>query len=410
MNGLPFMCRIRFGVTGIHFDNLEPSRPHEEAYQPLVSPLPAIVDKKTSSEGPLPIITKKEVGRQAVGLKTSKKGLPTKRKEKSVMVESDPGPSSVLSSSYNNCDEGSSQTTAKRKRSQDSSSSSSSSSNSDAGLDHSLRDGPSGERQASTSKNEAKANKNKAAPRKVPSIKPTKFPPVKKVRFYDDASTADELNSAKYTPPAKKVRFADMVEERTIPDDASDSSSSDSSNDSYTDPGPPIEPHDLLMRLASNTPLYASKASRNRSPSSLSWNSSDIERKIDQSGQVQEENRFERQKSLSPPHSARSPAHRTRRSEDSAPEPLYIVQSNTRTKETSSRPALRRSSDSFDTLREEYNGTPQAAGAPKAEKDKSKKFKNEAKPSSPKYKAPSAIDVENDVEYDAGLDLLFRDV
>ena len=36
------MCRVRFGLTGIYFDSLEPSRPRADFFQPLTASVPPV--------------------------------------------------------------------------------------------------------------------------------------------------------------------------------------------------------------------------------------------------------------------------------------------------------------------------------------------------------------------------------
>ena len=40
------MCRVRFGLTGIYFDSLEPSRPRGEFFQPLTASIPPVALNK----------------------------------------------------------------------------------------------------------------------------------------------------------------------------------------------------------------------------------------------------------------------------------------------------------------------------------------------------------------------------
>lgn len=46
------MCRVRFGLTGIYFDALEPSRPREESIQPLIVSVPPVLHNKHGDVGP----------------------------------------------------------------------------------------------------------------------------------------------------------------------------------------------------------------------------------------------------------------------------------------------------------------------------------------------------------------------
>ena len=40
------MCRVRFGLTGIYFDSLEPNRPRGEFFQPPTASLPPGAENK----------------------------------------------------------------------------------------------------------------------------------------------------------------------------------------------------------------------------------------------------------------------------------------------------------------------------------------------------------------------------
>ena len=46
------MCRVRFSLTGIYFDSLEPSRPREEFFQPLIVSVPPVLHNKHGDAGP----------------------------------------------------------------------------------------------------------------------------------------------------------------------------------------------------------------------------------------------------------------------------------------------------------------------------------------------------------------------
>ena len=46
------MCRVSFGLTGIYFDSLEPSRPREEFFQPLIVSVPTVLHNKHGDAGP----------------------------------------------------------------------------------------------------------------------------------------------------------------------------------------------------------------------------------------------------------------------------------------------------------------------------------------------------------------------
>ena len=46
------MCRVRFSLTGIYFDSLEPSRPREGFFQPLIVSIPPVLHNKHEDAGP----------------------------------------------------------------------------------------------------------------------------------------------------------------------------------------------------------------------------------------------------------------------------------------------------------------------------------------------------------------------
>ena len=224
------MCRVRFGLTGVYFDSLEPSRPREEFFQPLIAAIPPVAQNKQADIVPKKIDSESEE-KQIIATR-----IPKNNEDGTIVNPSDSSSSSSSSSiikkkqvrhlvgkkKTNHPSVGS-----KRVRSSSvSSSSSSSSPTSDEDQDH-LSSNTKTSLQAAkpvrshtTRKCDNKPSKNHIS---TPAREPTKG------------------------PPAKRVRFAMDVQKKIIPsDDASDTSSSHSSDDSYTDPPSPKEPYDAF--------------------------------------------------------------------------------------------------------------------------------------------------------------------
>lgn len=223
------MCRVRFGLTGIYFDSLEPNRPREVVFQPLISALPPIVQNRQCD------VVSKVMDGEAI------KGAAVSAKESSDNDE-DGGQTQTTkdqsdsSSSSSRDEEGhpwaenaqTNQTSVGSKRARDASSLSSSSSSSDEDQFH----------------KSANSKISRIAFRNPESINSATQ---KRTDKPSQPGIAKALGGSSKAPPAKRVRFAMDVQESLVPcDDASDTSSSHSSDDSYTDPPSPTEPYDAF--------------------------------------------------------------------------------------------------------------------------------------------------------------------
>lgn len=462
------MCRIRFGVDGIYFEELQPSRFREEYYQPLISNMPDVYNGAFYGDNrPSDFAGKQTRWTRARVLPESlDKRRPGKDNiRKDINHITHPPSSTSSSSSDDDCRPLLTETDI-RKRSRQSSSSSSSS-DSDG-----HRHGSAKDKQTTTTRTTKSSQSKKPVLRDVHQTqsgripvsvtsKTVKGPPVKRVRF------------SKASSPEKKVRFADMIEEkRIVNDDANDddsesSSSSNSTYDSYIDPPSPIEPYDVFSgyyrspgvsqayrntlrqkgrssfgmiewngdthgyldasdgsgidadnaavsrprrRIRPGSNFYAIPSSRGRSPASQSWVSgSEIESNIDDVGEDPATSRFHRQRSLSP----LVPSKRLRdpkiRSTKPVPEPVFVVRSKVQanTQSTRNRPNdLRRTANvgGETNLREEYEARKAARLSPASDRDTEKDKTR-------KYKPPSVSDdVESESEVDLHTGVLFRDV
>ena len=224
------MCRVRFGLTGIYFDPLEPSRPRDEVFQQLIAPLPPVVQNK------------QDIVPQVIGSGAIKEdaAIVTKTSENEAdcgQRQSNKDPSDSSSSSSRDEEicllSENAKTNCGSKRLRDSSSSPSSSVSSSPFSD---------EDQVHKSTN-SKVNFQDSKPPK-PVISPTTQQCNKNQSKRHNFTPPRGLSKA---PPAKRVRFAMNVQERVIPsDDASDASSSHSSDDSYTDSPSPTTPYDVF--------------------------------------------------------------------------------------------------------------------------------------------------------------------
>ena len=221
------MCRIRFGLTGVYFDSLEPIRPGEEAAKSLISALPPMVQNQ-QCDVVSKVMDGEAIKRDAVSARESSENDEDGRQMQTTQDQTDSSASSPRDEVV--------QLWAKKaktnqepvgsKQARDSSSSSLSS--------------PSNDDQFQNPANSkiSRIISDDSKPFILTTQKSTdKVPKLETAKCSEGSSKA---------PPAKRVRFAMDVQERFIPsDDASENSSSHSSNDSYTDP-PPTEPYDAF--------------------------------------------------------------------------------------------------------------------------------------------------------------------
>ena len=240
------MCRVRFGLTDIHFEECRPSLPRESYYRPLVAAIPSIVEKRqeefVSSSIAKAITENKDVVGATPNVCMAKPYCwpeEMKRSQSSGVKAFDGSARSSLSSSSSLHDEDRSNRTGTRvklqapttgiKRPRTSSSSSSS-----------LSDG---NRPHVTTKNSTQQSvTTPALLSKLAS--PTK--PKCDIKCIKASALKSTKKSGK-APPTKKVRFVMDTGDTMIPRyPVSDNSSSHSSEDSYTDPPSPVEPYDAF--------------------------------------------------------------------------------------------------------------------------------------------------------------------
>ena len=240
------MCRVRFGLTDIHFEECRPSLPRESYYRPLVAAIPSSVEKRQENPGSRSIasvvIEKNDVVGTIPNVGMAKKycwpGEMKKNQSSGVKAFDGSARSSSSSSSLLRDEDGHNCTgtrvkveapTTGIKRPRTSSSSSSS-----------LSDGNYPRKPTKhTTKQSATTSDllpKPASPTKTKcNIKCTKASALKSSK-----------NSGK-APPTKRVRFLMNTGDAMIPNHpVSDISSSHSSDDSYTDPQPPVEPYDAF--------------------------------------------------------------------------------------------------------------------------------------------------------------------
>ena len=222
----PTMCRVRFGLTGIYFDSLEPSRPREEFFQPLIASIPPVAQNKQGDTVPEAmdggeikenVVTAMEV------TKNNRNGITKSLRDSLSRGESRP---SAKKAKTNHASVGS-----KRVRNSVSPSSSSVSSptSSDEDPFHHL----------------VTSKFNLQAPKPI-NLRTTQKRSKKPSKRHNSTSPGG-LTKA---PPAKRVRFAMDLQERIIPsDDCGGTSSSHSSDDSYTELPSPTEPYDAFGGL-----------------------------------------------------------------------------------------------------------------------------------------------------------------
>lgn len=226
------MCRVRFGLAGIHFDPLEPSRPQNDLFQPLIATLPVLASKQeiaeTRAKG------NESTGNNVDGATTITKILKNERQIQTT--------NNLNSSSPPTSNDEAHHDTAKRDQCLDRNRLRNSLSSSSSSL-------PPPSWSPSSDKDQLRRltkNTTSQVARDIPKPVGSSAVPRRNGHCSRPHSKRIPIKSTK-APPAKRVRFAMDVQERTIPsDDISDISISNSSADSYIDPPSPIEPFDAF--------------------------------------------------------------------------------------------------------------------------------------------------------------------
>ena len=230
------MCRVRFGLTGIYFDSLEPSRPREDFFQPLIASIPAVAQNKQRDAVAEAIDGAKVEEKYLVATKISKNDQDGTTKHLRDLLSSsrDEGCRLAKDTKINHASIGS-------KRLRNSVLSSSSSSSPSSSLSSSSASSP-----PSIDKDQSRKLNHRTSPQAPkPTTKSQTTQKHNSKPSKRDPSTSPEGPTK--APPAKRVRFAMDVQASIIPsDDAGSTSSSNSSDDSYTDPPSPTEPYDAF--------------------------------------------------------------------------------------------------------------------------------------------------------------------
>lgn len=224
------MCRVKFGLTGIYFDSLEPSRRREDFFQPLTASVPLVLQDKQGEAVPEAINggENKEGVVVTAEIPNSDQDRTTKDLSSSSSSSRDEGCRWAKKEKKNHASVGS-----KRVRNPIPSSSSSASSSSASSP-------PSSDEERFQKVANGETDLRTPEPSKLINSRTTQKPNVKPY----NCPTSTSLGKA---PPAKSVRFAmDVQESVTLSDDTGGMSSSHSSDDSYTDPPSPTEPYDAF--------------------------------------------------------------------------------------------------------------------------------------------------------------------
>ena len=232
------MCRIRFGLTGVYFDPLEPSRPREESFQPwtvAVPPLPQNEQEdsvlKSMGDGAITEKTLTATGhpknRQGITKTPLNSSLSTRNKRNGLLATS----------------AGRNHVCIEIERDRDPLSSSSSLTSSSSLSSSSVSSPPSSDEDQVQKAVKGKRSLRGSSPPKLVSSQITQRNNSNQFKRH----TSTPFREPTKPPPAKRVRFAmDIQEKTTTSDNASDTSSSRSSDDSYTDPPSPTEPYDAF--------------------------------------------------------------------------------------------------------------------------------------------------------------------
>ncbi|KAK0510749.1 hypothetical protein JMJ35_007181 [Cladonia borealis] len=232
------MCRVRFGLTDIHFEECRPSLPRESYYRPLVVAIPSIVEKRQEKSGSRPIAKGVTEKKDVVGVTPNVGITKSYKKSQSSGVKAFDGSarSSSLSSSLLRDDGGPNCTGTRVK----------------------LEAPTTGIKRPRTLSSSSSSLSDESWPRKptknttrqlatTPAVLPKLASPTK-TKCNIKCTKASALKSTKKSgkaPPTKKVRFVMDMGDAMIPHHpVSDTSSSHSSDVSYTDPPSPVEPYD----------------------------------------------------------------------------------------------------------------------------------------------------------------------
>ena len=227
------MCRVKFGLTGIYFDSLEPSRPREDFFQPLTASVPLVLQDKQGETVPEAINggENREGVVVAAEIPNSDQDRTTKDLSSSSSSSKDEGCRLPKKAKKNHASVGS-----KRVGNPIPSSSSSASSSSASSP-------PSSDEERSQEVANREIDLRTPKPSKLINSRTTQ----KRNKNPHNCPTSTSLGGLTKAPPAKSVRFAmDVQESITLSDDTGGISSSHSSDDSYTDPPSPTEPYDAF--------------------------------------------------------------------------------------------------------------------------------------------------------------------
>ena len=339
------MCRIRFGLAGIYFDDFEICQPLtgvEEAYQPLVSHVPLLVGGKFQQSNCKPTAGSAECASCKNSYSNSKTAASTAQRSRSALSPS------LLSSSGNG----------------------------DTLIEQPIKN-------SSNKSPPPQRDEDTKTPKTIPEERTEVFTgkaktldgkeAIAKTNKHSNNTSTGQVLLRNSQPPAKQVRFSDTVEEMTVPSDEAIGLDSDSSISSFTDP-PPIlrksRPSDRRSHSAelsrssmhphaakpmsgtgeysssdesgvdAGTPwesshvqghdkLPANSPGSSLSPANQSEPSSDLESNVDFDGQQRKETRFYRQRERSPLRVSSQPSRKTR-AQGVLPEPIFVVRSNKR--------------------------------------------------------------------------------
>ena len=226
------MCRVRFGLTGIYFDSLEPSRPREEFFQPLNVSVPPVLHNKHRDAGP-EAMSDEEIQEKVIvptEIPNDNQDCTTKNlSESSSLTPKDEGCRSTKKVKTIHAFLGS-----KRVRKSVSSSSSSASTSS-------VSPPPSSDEDRIHDLAYSKINLRAPKRSKLIDLRKTQKHHHNSSKRHTSTSPEGPIKA----PPPKRVRFAMDEHESITPSyGVGSTSSSHSSDDSYTDPPSPPEPCD----------------------------------------------------------------------------------------------------------------------------------------------------------------------
>ena len=226
------MCRVRFGLTGIYFDSLEPSRPREEFVQHLIVSTPPVAQSKPGNTVPKTVDSGKFQDKVMTAkdfVEHQQDGLIYPSDSSSSLLRAEAGGCLMKDARTNHEIVGSEQVW-------------NSGSTSISSLSRSSASSP-------PASDEDQSQKVTSSKIDIQALKPLNDSRISRKHIQKPCKRQKFTPPERFTnpPSTKRVRFAMDLPKPVLPSqDRSSKSSSNSSDDSYTDPPSSIVPHNAF--------------------------------------------------------------------------------------------------------------------------------------------------------------------